>query len=67
MALPLVLDRQAAGGHALVGAECGCSTRIMRMRTGFDIEFVGGDLQQRGGDALADLDLAGRDRIVPSA
>ena len=56
-----LLDRQAPRGDALIGA---------RRRRGanhphaghVDIEFVGGDLRQRGDDALSDLDLAGRDR-----
>ena len=36
--------------------------RTICTRAEIDIEFVGGDLGQRRDDALADLDLAGRDR-----
>ena len=61
-----LLDREAARGDAFVRA---------RRRRGadhlhagdIDIEFVGGDLRQRGDDALPDLHLARRDRHLSIA
>ena len=56
-----LLDRETARGNALVGARGGRSADHLHAGQ-IDIEFVGGDLRQRGHDALSDLDLARRHR-----
>src|SRR6202035_2178369 len=59
-----LLHRKAARGDPLIGA-------VGRRRPDYlhpadiDVEFVGGDLGQRGDDALADLYLARRERQMP--
>ena len=55
-----MLDRVAARGHALVGAR-GRAGRHHAHAGEIDVELVGDDLGDGREDALADLDLAGRD------
>lgn len=56
-----LLDRKAARGDAFVRAGCGRGADHFDAAD-IDVELVRGDLGQRRDDALADLDLAGRDR-----
>src|SRR6266571_8164665 len=60
-----LLDRLAAGGLALVGSERGIGVHDLDALQ-IDVELVGGDLGERGADALPQLDLAGEngDRAV---
>ena len=57
------LHRHAARGHLLVGAGGGACGHHAHPCKG-DVEFLGGDLRQRGDDALADFDLARIDRHI---
>ncbi len=59
-----LLHRKAARGDALVGATRRRGANHLHAAD-IDIELVGGDLGQRGHDALPDLDLSRRDRHVP--
>ena len=59
-----LLHRQAAGGDAFVGT-AGRGGADHPHAADVDVEFVGGDLGQRGDDALPDLHLAGRNHHVP--
>ena len=59
--LAALLDRQAAGGHAFVRAVGGARRQHADSRK-IDTQLLGGDLRQRGEDALPELDLAARDR-----
>ena len=59
------LDRLAARGVALVRGQIGVAGEEQDA-VGRNVEFLGGDLQHRGQHALADLDLAGRDRDPPA-
>ena len=52
--------RQAAGGHTFVGRARGISGHHVDALVS-DIQFVGGDLRQRGQNALTDFTLAGVD------
>ena len=56
-----VLDRLAAGGHALRSGVRAVSPEIIAMRVERQIELFGRDLRQRGQDALPQFDLAGED------
>ena len=56
-----VLDRLAAGGHAFVGRPLGVA-RNHPHPVERQVEFLRGDLRQGGENALAEFDLAGRDR-----
>ncbi len=58
-----VLDRLAAGGDAFVGSFLGVSGNHVQARQR-QVELLGGDLRQRGDDALAELDLAGAHRCA---
>ena len=60
-----VLDRLTAGRHAFVGREGGVAGNHFDALQ-VDVKFVGDDLCQRRGDALAQLDLAGEhgDRAI---
>ncbi len=59
-----LLHGQAAGGDAFVGTACrGGADRPHAAY--IEVEFVGGDLGQRGDDALPDLHLAGRNHHMP--
>ncbi len=60
-ALAAVLDREAAGSHALVRA-VGSARRQDPYFLERQTKLVGGDLRQRGRDALPQLHLAGGDR-----
>ena len=61
---PGLLDRQAARGHALVGARR--RARRHHAHAGeLHVELVGDDLSDGGEDALPDLDLAGGDLDDP--
>ena len=51
----------AAGGVAFVGGAAGIGGDDLDRLEG-NIELFGGDLQERGLDALAEFDLAGEDR-----
>ena len=59
-----LLDRLAAGGHALVGRPGRVAGHHLDPAV-VDVELVGGDLGERGRDALAELDLAGEHRHRP--
>src|ERR1700680_3356399 len=59
-----MLHRKTAGGDAFIRAARGRSTDHLPPAD-IDVEFVGGDLGQRGDDALADLYLARRERQMP--
>ena len=54
-----LLDRQAAGRHAFVRRARGVA-RNHRDSAQAHVELIGDDLRERGGDALAQLDLAGK-------
>src|SRR5881397_3545277 len=56
-----VLDREAAGGLTLVRGARGVAADDLDALE-VHVQLVGGDLRQRGADALAQLDLAGEDR-----
>ena len=56
-----VLDRQAAGGHAFIRRARGVARDHLHPLV-IDVEFIGGDLRQRGGDALPEFHLAGEHR-----
>ena len=53
-----LLDGEAARGDALVGTSGRRGAHHLHAAD-IDVEFVGGDLRERGHDALSDLDLAG--------
>src|SRR6185369_16608593 len=55
-----VLDREAACGHSFVWRERRVSVHHANALQ-VDVELVGRDLRERGSDALAKLDLAGKD------
>ncbi len=59
-----VLDRPAARRDTLIRADAGGHRGYLHPGQG-DLEFFGGDLGQRGPDALAVLHLAGPDRDLP--
>ena len=61
-----VLDRLTAGGLPLVGRQRGVGRKDLHPRRR-EIELLGGDLPERGQDALPELDLAGVDRGVAVA
>ena len=58
--LAAVLDREAARGHAFIRTVCGAGRKDSYFLEAH-IQLFGGDLRQRGRDALAELDLAAGD------
>src|SRR5882672_8078814 len=56
-----LLDREAAGRLALVGRARGVAVHDLDARQ-IHVQLVGGDLRERGADALPQLDLAREDR-----
>ena len=56
-----LLHGKTARGDPFIGTACRRRADHLHAAD-IDIEFVGGDLGQRGDDALSDLDLSRRDR-----